>query len=191
MSLSDLASVGSFVSGVAVLISLIYLSLQVRQAAKHQRSLLLQGRAQRELDFALRLADQELSPVWDKALGREGELTISEYRQVRSLAMAFLFNFREAYAQHRDGLLSDTDFDTARQELRVVINFPRMRVLWRGMRTVQDPGLANLVDDLISKRLPSSPVAALVDFNQTVAAEIAATPDATSEEWIEFLRGRS
>jgi hypothetical protein len=33
MSLSDLAPLGSFVSGVAVLISLIYLSLQVRQAA--------------------------------------------------------------------------------------------------------------------------------------------------------------
>jgi hypothetical protein len=31
MSLSDLASLGSFVSGFAVLISLIYLALQVRQ----------------------------------------------------------------------------------------------------------------------------------------------------------------
>lgn len=31
MSLSDLASIGSFVSGVAVLASLIYLALQVRQ----------------------------------------------------------------------------------------------------------------------------------------------------------------
>ena len=34
MSLSDLASLGSFVSGVAVLVSLIYLALQVRQPKK-------------------------------------------------------------------------------------------------------------------------------------------------------------
>ena len=34
MTLSDLASIGSLISGIAVLISLIYLSLQVRQAEK-------------------------------------------------------------------------------------------------------------------------------------------------------------
>ena len=37
MSLTDLASLGSFVSGVTVLISLIYLALQVRQAEKNDR----------------------------------------------------------------------------------------------------------------------------------------------------------
>ena len=45
MSLSDLASLGSFVSGVAVLISLIYLALQVRQTEKNQQSLMQQGQA--------------------------------------------------------------------------------------------------------------------------------------------------
>ena len=37
MSLSDLAALGSFVSGFAVLASLIYLALQTRQNVKHKR----------------------------------------------------------------------------------------------------------------------------------------------------------
>ena len=36
MTLSDLASIGSFISAVAVVISLVYLAGQVRQARHHQ-----------------------------------------------------------------------------------------------------------------------------------------------------------
>jgi hypothetical protein len=190
MTLADLASLGSFVSGIAVLISVIYLALQVRQAAKHQRSLLLQGRTERMQEFSLRLADPALAPVLEKALGREGDLTIAEFRQVRSLAVADLSNFAEAHLQHGDGLLSDADFDRARQRIQMVMSFPRMRVLWRSLRTAQDPGVVRLVDDLISNLLPLSPEATLDEFNQAVAAEIAATRTATPAEWAEFMRSR-
>ena len=37
MSLSDVAAIGSLVSGVAVLVSLVYLSLQVKQAERNQQ----------------------------------------------------------------------------------------------------------------------------------------------------------
>ena len=51
MTLADLASVGALVSGVAVLASLMFLSYQMRQTARHQRSLLLQGQAARWLEL--------------------------------------------------------------------------------------------------------------------------------------------
>jgi hypothetical protein len=37
MSLADLASLGSFISGIAVLVSLVYLAQQIRQSTKHSR----------------------------------------------------------------------------------------------------------------------------------------------------------
>lgn len=51
MSLSDLASLGSFVSGFAVLVSLVYLALQVRQAEKNQRAVLNHGYITRVTDY--------------------------------------------------------------------------------------------------------------------------------------------
>lgn len=39
MSLSDLAAVGSLISGIAVFLSFIFLSLQLRQANRNQRQL--------------------------------------------------------------------------------------------------------------------------------------------------------
>ena len=47
MSLSDLASLGSFVSGFAVLISLIYLALQVRWTKRNQQIAIRHSRATR------------------------------------------------------------------------------------------------------------------------------------------------
>ena len=42
MTLSDLASLGSFISGFAVLISLIYVAVQIRQTERNQQTLLQQ-----------------------------------------------------------------------------------------------------------------------------------------------------
>jgi hypothetical protein len=55
MSLSDLASLGSFVSGFAVLISLIYLSLQVRQTKRNQQIAIRHSRASRIVALQLAL----------------------------------------------------------------------------------------------------------------------------------------
>jgi hypothetical protein len=38
MSLSDLASLGSFVSGIAVVLSFVFLAMQIRQSARNQRA---------------------------------------------------------------------------------------------------------------------------------------------------------
>ena len=55
MSLSDLASIGSLVSGIAVLVSLIYLAQQTWQNAKHTRALIHQARSQQSIDILERL----------------------------------------------------------------------------------------------------------------------------------------
>ncbi len=56
MSLSVLASLGSFVSGFAVLISLIYLALQVRQTERNQQVSIRHSRATRIVELHLALA---------------------------------------------------------------------------------------------------------------------------------------
>ena len=69
MSLSDLASIGSLVSGVAVLVSLIYLSQQTRQNTKHSRALIQQGRSLGSQDYLVQQAlDPSLQKSWYAAM---------------------------------------------------------------------------------------------------------------------------
>src|SRR6185369_7999739 len=90
MTLSDLASIGSLVSGVAVLVSLVYLSLQIRQNARHSKALIQQGRAARIADTALRLAELRESDGLDKCF--EGSPDVS----AKDLAR-FLYTCRAAF----------------------------------------------------------------------------------------------
>ena len=61
MSLSDLASIGSLLSGIAVVISLAYLAFQIRQNTRHQRASMQQGRAARTVDLLLRTAEPDMA----------------------------------------------------------------------------------------------------------------------------------
>jgi hypothetical protein len=53
MLLSDLASIGNLVSGLAVLASLVYLSLQLRQTDRNQKALMNQGTVTRNTDIVM------------------------------------------------------------------------------------------------------------------------------------------
>ena len=78
MSLSDLASIGSLVSDMAVLISLIYLALQVRQAERNQRAIVQQARISRSSDQLMGLADPVLTRAWLQGLKGAADLSEEE-----------------------------------------------------------------------------------------------------------------
>ena len=66
MTLSDLASIGSLISGTAVLVSLVYLSLQVRQTERNQQASIRQGRINR----AVELMTARMEPTVAEAAGQ-------------------------------------------------------------------------------------------------------------------------
>ena len=63
MTLSDLASIGSLVSGAAVLGSLIYLALQVRQTDRNQMAAIRHSRVTRAVDVLMAHADPSLAAI--------------------------------------------------------------------------------------------------------------------------------
>jgi hypothetical protein len=91
MSPSDLASLGGFVFGIAVLVSLVFLYFQLRQlsrqgrqAEKNQRALMQQARAARGVDIGLQLAGPDLGSLF--ARGAAGaDLSDAEFHRFRML----------------------------------------------------------------------------------------------------------
>jgi hypothetical protein len=176
MSLSDLASLGSFVSGIAVLTSLIYVGYQVRQASRHQRAQLLQTRTARTLDFQMRSLEPWYRPIREKLLGRDGDLTLEEFREVRAAAFVSFLSEEESFLQYKDGLLSEAAFELVKNNIRRVFGFPRPRVIWRQGRRLFDPGFCCVMDELLNETQLVDTPRVLSDFNSAVNAEIIAVP---------------
>jgi hypothetical protein len=124
MTLSDLASLGSFVSGVAVLISLIYLAVELRQAERYQRALVQQGRSARLVEMFMRFSEADTTKVFFKIAKGEPPASADELAQFNSIFTAQLFSQEDTFLQHKLELISDNEFAGFRARLGSFYGLP-------------------------------------------------------------------
>jgi hypothetical protein len=74
MTLASLANVGEFLGGIAVIVSLVYVALQIRQNTKTIRGSTLQQNTDFWGDLFLQLAQPELAHVY--STGMQGRADI-------------------------------------------------------------------------------------------------------------------
>jgi hypothetical protein len=158
MSLSDLASLGSFVSGVAVLTSLIYLSLQVRQAERNQQISIRHSRVSRIVELERALADPAMAVVWLRGSGSPQELTQTELSQFNSLCRAFFFHFEDSFYQREEGLLNDDAFETVVAGARLLARRLGVRAAWKVARPNFGGRFLAFMDGVVAKSAAEPPV---------------------------------
>jgi hypothetical protein len=169
MSLSDLASLGSLVSGVAVLISLVYLSLQVRQAEKNQRSLMQQGRADRASDAALRLAEGDLTPIYAKGMNGDESLNSEEIERFMLLTRAVFVSCEDSFLHHMSGQIDGRTWRAVLVAMRSFMSRPGLRAAWRLSSSQYD--------------------AEFVEFTNAIVAETPVTPSGDRlAAWLDAVR---
>src|SRR5262245_52134940 len=124
MSLSDLASLGSFVSGAAVLASLVFLFLQMRQMTQNQRALMHQGMTSRVTEVSRWIAEPHMADLLSRVDAVETQFTRVELRQLQSFLNAALNSLRDTFRQHRAGLGDPGMLDAAQQAAKSILAQP-------------------------------------------------------------------
>jgi hypothetical protein len=158
MSLSDLASLGSFVNGLAVLISLIYLALQVRQTKRNQQIAIRHSRASRIVDLQLALADPAVAGAWLRGSGSPQEITQTEVGQFVNLCRALFFHFEDSFYQRQEGLLNDDAFETVVAGARLSARSPGWRAAWRLARPNFGGRFLDFMDGVVAGAVVEPPV---------------------------------
>jgi len=150
MSLSDWASIGSLVSSIVVLISLIYLALQVRQAERNQQASIRQGRATRAVDIILATGEPSCAQALPKGTAGNSEITPAEFGQFTAIYGAFLASAEDTFLQHNERLLSDAVFASFTESWRQTLSQPGVRALWKLRRHGFETGFASFMDKLMT-----------------------------------------
>ncbi|HVZ85847.1 MAG TPA: hypothetical protein VHG72_02690 [Polyangia bacterium] len=172
MSLSDLAALGSFVSGFAVLISLIYLALQVRQTKRNQQIAIRHSRATRVVDLHLRLADAAVADAWLDGSRSAQEITQAELGQYINLCRALFFHFEDSFYQREEGLLNDDAFETVVAGVRFSARSPGWRAAWGISRSNFGGRFLAFMDGLVAGSAVEPPVdLSLEAWRAAVASE--------------------
>ncbi|HEY2069307.1 MAG TPA: hypothetical protein VGG48_07120 [Rhizomicrobium sp.] len=153
MSLSDLASIGSLISGVAVLISLVYLALQVRQAERNQRAAVQQARLSRSSDQLMGLADGPVARAWLKGMRGDDSLAGEEFLQFALFMTAMLRSTEDVFFQHDLGLLDAVSLDNQLGPLRMALRTRGGLALWRTVKANYDATFAARVEAIVPAQL--------------------------------------
>jgi hypothetical protein len=158
MSLSDLASLGSFVNGLAVLISLIYLALQVRQTKRNQQIAIRHTRASRIVDLQLALADPGVANAWLRGSASPEEITQTEVGQFINLCRALFFHFEDSFYQREEGLLNDDAFETVVAGARLSARSPGWRAAWNIARPNFGGRFRDFMDGVVTGSAAEPPI---------------------------------
>ncbi|MFZ1007039.1 MAG: hypothetical protein WAN65_09390 [Candidatus Sulfotelmatobacter sp.] len=148
MSLSDLASIGSLVSGVAVVGSLVFLAVQIRQSNLNQRAIVHQTRVTRSADLVLRAIEPSLLQAWMMGASGDPDIGAEQHWQYVHLMRTFLLGMEDTFFQHRLGLIEDSVFLGVSQLNYRHFAQPGMRAAWKQLRDVFDPAFAVYGDKL-------------------------------------------
>src|SRR5471032_579506 len=107
MSLSDLAALGSFISGIAVLVSLVFLYFQLRQvnaqsqqAERTQHATIRHTRAARIGEITLASAEPSWADAVAKGIAGDQDLSATDLRQFGAYIIARLSNSEDAFYQY-------------------------------------------------------------------------------------------
>ena len=155
MTLQDLGNLGELIGAIAVVISFVFLAVQIRQNTKTVQTSTYQGVLDSaRSDTELILAHPHLERVY--RLGRRDfeQLTDDERPLFRMLVSQILLNHESIFLQHQRGVI-DEDFWRGRREgLRALLSQPGVRQWWKGgplARRYYVTGFQQLVDLLLDE----------------------------------------
>jgi|SRR5579871_2460495 len=186
MSLSDLASLGSFVSGAAVLGSLVLLYFQlrqltgqVRQAERNQQGALRQGRASGLMEWNLRLSDPLVADVNLRVASGKAK-SPSEIGQFMAIARAGFQLYEDSFDQHEAGLMTEQAFASFERNAASSFSVPGYRVAWIAIRDMFGARFAAHMDRIMAETAPRVVPGTIEQWNAAVAAEIASASQRSS-----------
>src|SRR5476651_959775 len=113
MTLSDLSSIIGVISGLAVLASLVYLSLQVRQTERNQRALMNQGVINRISENLRWSTEPHIVELLTSVEAGKTQFTAEELFKLRFRLRNLLLNSQDVYVQHKNGLLDQITLDNS------------------------------------------------------------------------------
>jgi len=149
MALADLAALGSFVSGVAVVVTLFFLLAQLRQSNKNQQSQMQQARTARVSETILRCTEPFLSEAMVRGFGCDADMEPAQIQAfVRQLA-ALVYNYEDSFLQHRAGTLEQSAWITDEAALREFFSYHAFRVAWRFNRDFMSGAFRDYADGIM------------------------------------------
>lgn len=172
MSRSDFASVGNNIGALAVVISLVYLGLQIRQNTRHAQAVIQESRSSLLCDHSMRIADSHALDAFMRGMAGDTNLTPVEQAQFIFLCRSMFLVSEDHSLQNRVGLLTRDAWNTFVSTVGSAMASCGYRAAWKANRSMFGHEFREFMDEIMR----TTPVEAfgpvrIGDVFQTTLAE--------------------
>jgi hypothetical protein len=160
-TLEALAAIGELVSAIGVLISLVYLAVQIRQNTKSVRASAYHDASSEWLAFTAQLAgDAELAELYHRGRVAPRELTPEQTRRFDLLMDTNFGRTENVFLQYRLGFLPESNQDRFAAILRAQFQTEGVREYWRRRRSLYTAEFVEYLERELGLAAPGPPASA-------------------------------
>jgi hypothetical protein len=162
MTFDDLGNLGEFVAAIGVIVSLVYVAIQVRQNTRALRSSAIRELQAEVRQNAFALAnDEALARIWRQANEDLGRLTEDERIRFFSLAMCQFSSYENLFFQHQSSTIDEETWQDFCKGMRFALSHPGYRSYWANMRSIYSSRFQSFVErELLHGRSESEQITA-------------------------------
>ena len=150
MNVQDLGSIGELVSGIAVVISLIYLSLQIRSNSRETRFDSLLRIREFTAEHQKILTDPQRARIWRMALGDPDSLTDNERISSYSMVTIVVNNVEARLLYEKSHGISTNAFGAETDSVKAFGRSPGFSRWWKNARPTYGPEMIAYVEAQMS-----------------------------------------
>jgi hypothetical protein len=152
MTLDDLGNLGELVGALAVIVSVGYLAIQIRQNTRSLRAAGFHNLSNNIANFLGTVAhDAELSRIFLRGLSRWRELTPEESQRFMLLMLNLFSLHANAYHEHAHGALESEEYVGIRNTLARIASSRGGASWWRHSKHIFSPGFVAFIEEDVAR----------------------------------------
>jgi hypothetical protein len=137
LDLQTLGNLGDFVGGVAVIVSLLYLAVQIRQNTRMLKASALAAVTDAYISFNRLLgSDPAVARVFQVGLEDFASLAEDEKRQFLNLLRAAFAGYEHVFQNFRGGLIEPEVWQRIVRDGTLLLARPHIRIWWEARKSV-------------------------------------------------------
>lgn len=158
MSIQDWGAMGEIIGGLGVIVTLIYLGIQIRSnttatLGATENAILRDAREIVTLSFK----DRESTELFLKGSKNFGSLNDVERAMYTNRVSPFFLFWYDCFAQNRNGLISQALWETFAKDIPGLFSNPGFHDVWDLVRNSFPSDFQNYIDETAKKDASSSP----------------------------------
>jgi hypothetical protein len=134
MSLEDIYFISQIVAAIALIASLFFVGMQLRQTDKTQRAAMHQARARRQMDLSLRLAEPHNADLLSRIRLGETKFTPAEMYQLQRVFHCYAVDLIDIAWQNHNGMVDDNVAKISERTFSNQLSSLAFRAHWRLIR---------------------------------------------------------